>query len=142
MFVSFIGEHAREKLQASRSIREKGVAAQMPKAAGDLEVKKRSESGQLLYAWNGIEVPVTPRALRAPLSEGASAWQEARARETTPQRALRKMKRKIADKLRKVAIIRRGGGPPRNTVCVFPRVILTFLPHYHISYKSIDSIRI
>ena len=114
MFVSFIGEHSREKLQATRSIRAKGVAAQMPKAAGDLEVKKRSESGQLMYAWNGMEVPVTPRRLRAPLIEGASKWQDSCARETTPQRALRKMKRKIADKLKKVAIIR--GGAARHEI--------------------------
>ena len=94
--VSPVGEHAREDLQAARTIRRKAAAAQIPKEPRELEVKKRTESGKLLYAWNGIEVAVTPRERRPddPEAEGSRS-QRCRVRETTPQRAFRKLKRKI-----------------------------------------------
>ena len=77
--------------------------AEEPKP-GDLEVKGRDETGHQWYAWNGIEVPVTPRELRPRLIEGASAKMQKIARETTPDRAWRKIKRRIDYKLKKVGM--------------------------------------
>ena len=61
-----------------------------------MAVKCKSPEGKLLYVWGDsnrghIEVPVTPRALRAPEPDDASAFRRAAARGTTPERALRKM---------------------------------------------------
>ena len=57
-------------------------------------------NGKLLYSWSAeqggrVDVVVTPRARRKPLEDGASAHRQKLARETTPERALRKMKEKV-----------------------------------------------
>ena len=56
--------------------------------------------GKLIYSWGDadrgrVEIEVTPRAHRAPLPDGASAYQRAADREPTPERALRKMAQKV-----------------------------------------------
>ena len=107
LYYALRGEHARAKKkasrEASRAARQKAAADQMPKTPGDLAVKQRKETGHLIYAWKGFEVSVTPRDLRPDLPEHSSAWKAARARETTPQRALRKVKEKISRSLKKLA---------------------------------------
>ncbi len=95
------GEHAKANRKTVLAARKKAAADQTPKAPGDLEVKGRRSASQLTYAWNGFEVAVTPREHRPALSEGASAWKRARARETTPERALRKITDKVKRSLDK-----------------------------------------
>ena len=72
-------------------------------AAGEMAVRRKTDAGKLVYAWNDLEVEVSPRNLREPLLEGQSSWKRARARETTPERALRKMKRKVQLRLSRAA---------------------------------------
>ena len=77
-------------------------------------VKGSRDDGRLIYTWNtasaldkGVgdvfEVDVTPRKYRPVLEEAASKWAHKRARETTPERALRKMKEKIKRSMNKAA---------------------------------------
>ena len=68
-----------------------------------MAVGRTTDAGKLIYAWNNVEVEVTPRALRTLESESQSHWKQARARETTPDRALRKMRRKVKTRLSKAA---------------------------------------
>ena len=87
--------------RAARSrARAAGMAADVPKAAGDMDVRGRTVKGKLIYSWGDsvrgrVEVEVTPRAHRAPLPDGASAFQRTTYRETTPERALRKVAQKV-----------------------------------------------
>ena len=58
------------------------------------------KDGKLLYSWSAeqggrVDVVVSPRARRKPLEDGASAHRQQLDRKTTPERALRKMKKKI-----------------------------------------------
>ena len=77
-------------------------ADQLPKAARDLEVKKREDTGPLRYAYNGFEVLVTPRRHREKFAaEGRDAKVTWRDRELTPDRALRKLCDKIKRSLNK-----------------------------------------
>ena len=82
-------EHAKAKKQRQVETKKKMHADQLPKAAHDLEVKKREDTGHLLYAYNGFEVPVTPRRYRPKFAaegrDGRATWRE---RELTPDRAL------------------------------------------------------
>ena len=56
-----------------------------------------------MYSWEGEDVEVTPRNLRPTLPEGAPKWKQNEGRETTPDRALRKMIKKIRQASRKAA---------------------------------------
>ena len=72
------------------------AAADVPKTTSDMLVKGKSPDGKLVYAWGDldrgrVEVEVTPRADRAPVQEQDSEFKRAGARESTPERALRKM---------------------------------------------------
>ena len=67
----------------------------MPQAAGDMTIKCTDASGKKVNVWQGTEVRVTPREKQDPLEISASAWKDASSRETTPNRALRKMCRKL-----------------------------------------------
>ena len=98
------GEHAKANRRVALAARKTATANQLPKVPGDLEVKGRRDTGHLLYAWNDVEVPVTPREHRPALPEDASAWLRASARETTPDRALRKITRRVKKVLRKAAL--------------------------------------
>ena len=79
------------------------MEAQLPAAAGDMAARRKTDAGKLIYAWNDLEVEVSPRNLREPVLEGQTYWKCARARETTPARALRKMKRKVQLRLSRAA---------------------------------------
>ena len=92
--------YAKIKRVAARAVARDAAKADVPKTASDMAVKCKSPEGKLLYVWGDsnrghIEVPVTPRALRAPEPDDASAFRRAAARETTPERALRKMTAKV-----------------------------------------------
>ena len=97
------GERAKANRKATVATRRRAVADQLPQGAGDLEVKGRKETGQLTYSWNGYEVPVTPRERRQDLPHDASRLRQTRARETTPERALRKITEKVKRSLMKAA---------------------------------------
>ena len=98
------GEHAKANRKANLASRRKMAEEQIPKTSGDLQVKARKEdTGQLVYAWKDFEVPVTPREHRPTLLGGESLWKQARARETTPDRALRKITEKVKRNLDKAA---------------------------------------
>ena len=111
------GEHAKANRQAAVAARKTATADQLPKVPGDLEVKGRRGTGHLLYAWNGVEVAATPREHRPALPEHASAWLRASARETTHDRALRKLTRRVKMVLRKAAL-----GKPQAIVVRAERV--------------------
>ena len=67
----------------------------MAKYRGGHEREEKDDARRLVYSWEGREVEATPRSLRPPLDESASAWRRACDRETTPDRALRKMVAKV-----------------------------------------------
>jgi len=67
----------------------------MPQAAGDMTIKCTHASGKKVYVWQGTQVLATPREKRDPWEPSASARKDAFSRETTPDRALRKMRRKL-----------------------------------------------
>ena len=71
--------------------------SQLPKAVGEMDIKGTNDNERLIYAWENTEVLVTPRKTRPVPSEEVSKWQQARYVETTPVRALRKMKRKVKE---------------------------------------------
>ena len=95
-------EHVKANRKASKAARQEAMALQLPKVPGDMGIKKIT-GGRWMYTWEGAEVEVTPRKLRPQAPEGASAWKRARARETTPERALRKMTEKIKTRFNKAA---------------------------------------
>ena len=68
---------------------------QMPKVTRDLEVKKVEPTGHFRYAYDGIDVLVTPRKHRPE--------QTVYPQELTPDRALRKLRAKIKRSLNKAA---------------------------------------
>ena len=95
-------EYVKQKQAAAKTARKKAGEADGPKTTSDMSVKGRTPSGKLLYAWGSlqggrVEVEVTPRADRThePDQGDVSKFRGAAARETTPERALRKMKAKL-----------------------------------------------
>ena len=79
------------------------VKLDMPETMSDMTVEGKTAGGRLLCVWRDfnrdrVEVPATPRALRPSLLEDASPYSRAAALETTPERALRKMRNKIVAK--------------------------------------------
>ena len=93
-------EHGKRKNARAKADRRERGKADVPKTTADMAVKCRTPEGKLVYAWGDadkgrVEVDVTPRALRKAESEDASAYQRNSARETTPERALKKMKAKV-----------------------------------------------
>ena len=79
------------------------VKSDMPKTMSDMTVEGKTPGGRLLCVWRDlnrdrVEVPATPRAMRPSLLEDASPYSRVDALETTPERALRKMRDKIARK--------------------------------------------
>ena len=104
LYAAVRGEHAKHHRQASRAARKEAMDRRLPKGPGDMAVKCRTDTGKLKYSCEGVEVEVTPRWLRPPLAaEETGRWQRSRAQETTPARALRKMKEKMGRQLQKAA---------------------------------------
>ena len=97
------GEHAKANRKASLAARQQALQAQLPTAPGDMAVRRKTDAGKLIYAWQDLEVEATPRSSRAPVTEAESHWKQARARETTPERGLRKMRTKVKTRLSKAA---------------------------------------
>ena len=98
---AMVAEHARQKKQEQARTRRATASANLPQTVSDLGVVGKTPEGKLTYFWSQheklgrVEVVVTPRSLRPTLQECASKHKQASARETTPQRALRKMKLKV-----------------------------------------------
>ena len=110
-------EYVKRKQARSKADRLEAGRADVPKTTADMTVKCKTPQGKLIYAWGDsdkgrVEVQVTPRALREPEQEHASAYQQATWRETTPERALRKM----TAKLQKVQAKARRGQQERMVV--------------------------
>ena len=95
------GEHAKASRKVNAAARREAVQAQLPKVPGDMGVKGKTDGEKLIYTWHGVEVDVTPRRCRPSLPDGASAWKQARDREATPERALRKMREKMQRRINK-----------------------------------------
>ena len=104
LYLSVRAEHAKAKQRRQAEKKKMVQAEQLPKTSHDLEVKKKEDTGHLRYAYNGLEVLVTPRKHRekrdAEGREGKAAWRD---RELTPDRALRKLRDKIKRSLNKAA---------------------------------------
>ena len=95
------GEHAKASRKESAAARQEALQAQLPKVPGDMGVKGKTDGEKLIYTWHGVEVDVTPRRCRPSLPDAASAWKQARDREATPERALRKMREKMQRRVNK-----------------------------------------
>ena len=93
-------EHVKQKRAIAKAAKNNAARADVPKTTSDMMVKGKSPEGKLVYAWGDldrgrVEVEVTPRADRAPVQEQDSEFKRAAARESTPERALRKMIAKV-----------------------------------------------
>ena len=97
LYKAIKAEHVKLKMARVKSNRREAGKADIPQSAADMTVKRKTPEGKLVYAWGDsdkgrIEVPVTPRALRlADPSKSHCAID----RESTPERALRKMILKV-----------------------------------------------
>lgn len=97
-------QYIKEKKKAEKVDWEKRWMACQPQAVADLKVVGSTPEGKLRYKWEGIEVVVTPREQRTECIEAASAWSRASARESTPERAFRKVKEKFKRSARQAAM--------------------------------------
>ena len=100
LYKSLKAEHEKSRKAAAKADKKARQRADVPKTTADMSVKGKSSNGKLLYTWGDssrgrIEVEVTPRKLRADAAQGDTAFKQASARETTPERALRKMTQKV-----------------------------------------------
>ena len=102
----------------------KAAKQHVPSSVGDLTVRCKTAEGKLTYKWEALEVEVTPRALRAGPCSGAPPSAQAWRRETTPQRALRKMQ----DKAKRVAARAKKGKYPPIVVRTLANVTDGILP--------------
>ena len=96
-------EYWKQRQTATKAARKAALNSDGPLTISDLGLKDRTPTGKFLYTWGNkdrgrVEVEVTPQRLRAPPQEGSSEFQCAASLESTPARALRKMK----DKVRKI----------------------------------------
>jgi hypothetical protein len=107
LYLAIRSEHAKAKQAKSRATLIYVRNAQIPKEAGDMTHDGVLTSGKLAYRWRDVRVEVTPTRLRPPLdAEGAPRgrrWSQQQAREATPDRALRKMIKKVKKGLAKTA---------------------------------------
>jgi endonuclease/exonuclease/phosphatase family metal-dependent hydrolase len=90
-------EHIKHDKLIKKEARKKLVESNRPTKISELTRKgaAKGDNKKVVYAWQGFEVNVTPRTHRGELSEEASSLRQTRAREFTPQRALRKMTEKV-----------------------------------------------
>ena len=109
LYLSLRAEQAKRQRKVTQAQRKAALAQQVPSRPGDMAIKGKTPLGHLVYAWHpddkggqllgpqAFEVMATPRALRPPLPDGVveSAWKQRCRRETTPERALRKMCQKV-----------------------------------------------
>ena len=103
LYKALRARHARARGDATRAARREASTRDMPQTCGDMSVKGKTAEGKLVYSWQSggggkFEVFATPRQLRVSVGEDGSAWKRSCARETTPDRALRKMLEKVKKK--------------------------------------------
>jgi len=114
LYLTLRAEHAQRRKLTARASAAAAGAVQMPSCPGDLTVRGKTPLGSLAYTWQAVdnhglptgpllEVTATPRALRPALADGESesAWKQTTVMESTPDRALRKMRKKIQYHVRK-----------------------------------------
>ena len=102
LYAAVRAQHAKAKRDVKQAVRHEQAEQRCPKVPGDMGIRK-IVGGRWVYSYEGTEVEVTPRGLRPALPEGSSNWKHKEHRETTPERALRKMCRKIKRRLNKLA---------------------------------------
>ena len=100
LYKAIAAEHVKGKKANAKARKKAQQRAHVPKSAGDLTVKGTTGDGKLLYTWGDvtkgrIEVEVTPRRMRAETGPDDTAFKKSAARESTPDRALRKMQQKV-----------------------------------------------
>ena len=95
------GAHAKREVWARSLERHNKIFADLPTQASDMTVQGTTPAGKLTYTFRDREVVVTPRLLRKQESGSQSKWKRARAVETTPERALYKMRAKMKRQLEK-----------------------------------------
>ena len=94
-------EITKRKHVAKEAAKRRSTREEYPKKASELLHKGTNAEGKQLYTWGDsdrgdIEVMATPRALRPGNVSQYCIFSQASARETTPERALRKMIVKVA----------------------------------------------
>ena len=87
----------------TRADRNKHIEEQLPKSAEDLHITGEDDQGNLRYSWKDVEILVKPMEKRIPLPEIAGKAAIARANESTPDQALRKIKEKVRRMLTKAS---------------------------------------
>lgn len=103
-------EHVKANEKLSQAQLHTAFGERMPKEPGDLASRGTTAVGKLIYVWNNVEVEVTPRRTRENPNEDMSHSWQAKLREATPTRALRKMRKKLDARRRK----RPKGSTPRS----------------------------
>ena len=114
-----------------------------------------------MYSWEGVDVEGTPRNLRPTLPEDAPQWRQNEGRETTLERALRKMIKHVRERSRRAAkgkqdrIVARGesgDAPPPKGQEQVPVKDSSYCPaleqlddpavlsHFRASYTFLDSV--
>ena len=81
-------------------LRAKHLRRNAPLTAGRVKIMGIDDIGKLKYGWEDEVILVTPRSLRAQPRTGSSSVTYWRYRETTPDRAFRKMKDKVRRSVR------------------------------------------
>ena len=97
---SMNAEYAKARAKARKLTRAAASKTDVPKVVGDMAIRGTSKEGKLIYSWGDsergrLEVQVTPRKMRLDVEPGASSFKVKAFRETTPERALRKMTTKV-----------------------------------------------
>ena len=96
-------EHVKANKKLSQAQLRTTFGERMPKEPADLVVRGTTAVGKLIYVWNNVEVEVTPRRTRENPNEDMSHSWQAKLREATPTRALRKMREKMRREAKKAA---------------------------------------
>ena len=103
-------EYVKQTQAAKKAAKQEATKADGPQTAKDLCIRGRTPTGKRLrYTWGSadrgrVEVQVTPRMHRPTPQEGSSDWQRAANRESTPERAIRKMTAKVLNVQAKAAM--------------------------------------
>jgi len=96
-------EHVKASQKINQDTLKQTFGENLPRTAGDLAVRGTTEAGKLIYEWRKTEVVVTPRKLRAAPDAAMSQSLQGRLRETTPARAMRKMREALRRAAKKTA---------------------------------------
>ena len=101
--VALRAQHLKRNATKTRVERKKQLEEQLPKSAGGLRIIGEDDQCNLRYSWKDVEVIVELQENRTPLPESASKAAIARANESIPDQALRKIKEKVRRMLTKAS---------------------------------------